>query len=123
MSRVREKNTARLSLSEKKSRRGIIIADTKFEVGFPDDGGSEAPTEAIVIDEALTPDSSRFWPADDYEPGRAQKSFDKQFVREYLEGMVAEGRWDKAPPGPELPESVVKGTLERYARARDALCA
>jgi len=87
--------------------RGLIIADTKFEFGFDGDG-------AIVwMDEALTPDSSRFWPADDYAPGRGQASYDKQFVRDWL---TASG-WDKEPPAPELPPQVVAGTLERYREA------
>ncbi len=87
--------------------RGIIIADTKFEFGFDGDG------RIVWMDEALTPDSSRFWPADVYEPGRSQASFDKQYVRDWLE---ASG-WDKEPPAPTLPPEVVDGTLSRY---RDA---
>ncbi len=87
--------------------RGIIIADTKFEFGFDGDG------RIVWMDEALTPDSSRFWPADEYEPGRSQASFDKQYVRDWLE---ASG-WDKEPPAPSLPPEVVEGTLSRY---RDA---
>lgn len=103
-------------------RRGIIIADTKFEFGLPvDNDGRVIDDDPILIDEALTPDSSRFWPADDYEPGRAQRSFDKQYVREYLESLVERGSWDKTDPGPELPERVVLGTLERYREARDRL--
>ena len=86
--------------------RGIIIADTKFEFGKIGD-------EIILIDEVLTPDSSRFWPEDDYEPGRPQKSFDKQFVRDYLETID----WDKTPPGPELPEEIVSKTSEKYVQA------
>jgi len=87
--------------------RGLIIADTKFEFGLDPDG-------AIVwMDEALTPDSSRFWPADDYAPGRGQASFDKQFVRDWL---TASG-WNKEPPAPELPHEVVSGTLDRYREA------
>ncbi|QOJ00337.1 MAG: phosphoribosylaminoimidazolesuccinocarboxamide synthase [Phycisphaeraceae bacterium] len=97
--------------------RGVIIADTKFEFGIAE--GVEGP---ILIDEALTPDSSRFWPAERYAPGRAQESFDKQFLREWLEAQVAAGRWDKASPGPELPEPVVSGTAARYRLARDRLC-
>jgi phosphoribosylaminoimidazole-succinocarboxamide synthase len=105
--------------------RGIIIADTKFEFGIP--VGEEIKqtrvwTQPILIDEALTPDSSRFWPADSYTPGGPQKSFDKQFLREYLEELVKAGAWNKQDPGPELPERVVKGTLEKYAAARDRLC-
>ena len=87
--------------------RGIIIADTKFEFGVDGDG------RIVWMDEALTPDSSRFWPADDYQPGRSQASFDKQYVRDWLE---ASG-WDKEPPAPTLPPEVVDGTLSRY---RDA---
>ncbi len=87
--------------------RGIIIADTKFEFGA--DGGGRI----VWMDEALTPDSSRFWPADQYQPGRSQASFDKQFVRDWLE---ASG-WNKEPPAPTLPPEVVEGTLSRY---RDA---
>jgi phosphoribosylaminoimidazole-succinocarboxamide synthase len=87
--------------------RGILIADTKFEFGFD-------PEKRIVwMDEALTPDSSRFWPSDDYAPGRAQASFDKQYVRDWLE---ASG-WDKEPPAPTLPPKVVEGTLSRYREA------
>ncbi len=86
--------------------RGIIICDTKFEFGVIDG-------EIAIVDEALTPDSSRFWPADRYEPGRSQPSFDKQFVRDYLEKV----RWDKQPPGPELPADVVEGTRDRYVEA------
>lgn len=104
--------------------RGIIIADTKFEFGIPI-GPDGAPTdeEPILIDEALTPDSSRFWPADRYEPGHAQPSYDKQFVREYLESLVKAGAWDKTPPGPELPAEVIEGTLARYREAADRLMA
>lgn len=99
--------------------RGIIIADTKFEFGIPldEDGG----TDPIVIDEVLTPDSSRFWPLDKYSPGGPQKSFDKQFLREYLEGLVAKGAWNKQAPGPDLPSEVIAGTLEKYMQARDRL--
>jgi len=87
--------------------RGIIIADTKFEFGVDADG------ELVLADEALTPDSSRFWPMDGYRPGQAQPSFDKQFVRDYCESLG----WDKADPGPELPEGVVAGTRARYIEA------
>jgi len=101
---------------------GIILADTKFEFGLPiDDQGQITSHDPILIDEALTPDSSRFWPADDYKPGRAQKSFDKQYLREYLELLTKSGKWDKTPPGPELPVEVVLGTYERYQSARDML--
>ncbi len=87
--------------------RGIIIADTKFEFGLTDDG------VVIWMDEALTPDSSRFWPVDQYRPGGAQPSFDKQFLRDWLVGSG----WNKEPPAPTLPPEVVEGTLERYAEA------
>ncbi len=105
--------------------RGIIIADTKFEFGLPPSAQVRAGrswAQPMLIDEALTPDSSRFWPADAYEPGHAQPSFDKQFLRQHLESLVARGVWDKTPPGPELPPSVVEGTLARYREARDRLC-
>ena len=93
------------------SERGILIADTKFELGLDED-------ERLVLgDEALTPDSSRFWPADGYEPGRAQASFDKQYVRDYCESLG----WDKAPPGPALPGEVVAGTRARYVEAFERL--
>jgi phosphoribosylaminoimidazole-succinocarboxamide synthase len=96
--------------------RGIIIADTKFEFGLPTDADSASPAP-ILIDEVLTPDSSRFWPADQYQPGADQPSFDKQFVRNYLQGLVDEGRWDKTPPGPTLPDDVVNQTLAKYLDA------
>jgi len=86
--------------------RGIIMADTKFEFGLLDN-------ELIWIDEALTPDSSRFWPADEYAPGKPQPSFDKQYVRDYLERIG----WNKQPPGPELPADVVAGTQHKYREA------
>jgi phosphoribosylaminoimidazole-succinocarboxamide synthase len=86
--------------------RGIIICDTKFEFGLIDG-------EISIVDEMLTPDSSRFWPADQYVSGRSQPSFDKQFVRDYLEKVS----WDKQPPGPELPHDVVAGTGEKYVEA------
>jgi len=91
--------------------RGIIIADTKFEFGLDADG------ELVLIDEVLTPDSSRFWPADDWQPGREQDSFDKQYVRNYTETLVARGEWDKEYPGPLLPEEVIDITITRYEEA------
>lgn len=96
--------------------KGIILADTKFEFGLLADG-----SEPILIDEIFTPDSSRFWPVDDWEPGREQSSFDKQIVRNYLETAVSEGAWDKKPPGPGLPEHVVQGTMQRYLEAFELL--
>jgi phosphoribosylaminoimidazole-succinocarboxamide synthase len=91
--------------------RGILLADTKFEFGLLKN--SSGGDELIWIDEALTPDSSRFWPAAQYKPGGAQPSFDKQFVRDYLEGI----QWPKTPPGPELPDEVVAGTRAKYREA------
>jgi phosphoribosylaminoimidazole-succinocarboxamide synthase len=91
--------------------RGIIIADTKFELGYDGDG------TLVLGDEALTPDSSRFWPADSYEPGRGQDSFDKQFVRDYCETTG----WDKTDPGPEIPADVVAGTRAKYVEAFEKL--
>jgi len=89
-------------------RAGIILADTKFEFGVDPASG-----EPLLVDEALTPDSSRFWDAGAYEAGRAQASYDKQFVRDWLEAQP----WDKAPPGPELPAEIVAGTRARYVEA------
>ncbi len=91
-------------------QRGIIIADTKFEFGLSDG-------KLILIDEVLTPDSSRFWPADQYQPGKGQPSFDKQFVRDYLETLD----WDKTPPGPALPDEVVAKTSAKYLDAYERL--
>jgi phosphoribosylaminoimidazole-succinocarboxamide synthase len=91
--------------------RGIILADTKLEFGIDETG------QLMLGDEAFTPDSSRFWPVDDYEPGRTPPSFDKQFVRNYCETLG----WDKTDPGPELPEDVVAGTRERYIEAFERL--
>jgi phosphoribosylaminoimidazole-succinocarboxamide synthase len=91
--------------------RGIVVADTKFELGLDEEG------RLVLADEALTPDSSRFWPADEYEPGRGQPSFDKQYVRDYCEELG----WDKAPPGPKLPDEVVDGTRARYVEAFERL--
>jgi phosphoribosylaminoimidazole-succinocarboxamide synthase len=90
---------------------GIIVADTKFELGLDGTG------RLVLADEALTPDSSRFWPADEYEPGRGQPSFDKQYVRDYCDELG----WDKTAPGPELPEEVVAGTRTRYVEAFERL--
>jgi phosphoribosylaminoimidazole-succinocarboxamide synthase len=95
--------------------KGIIIADTKFEFGtHPDIDGGKTP---ILIDEALTPDSSRFWPADKYEIGRDQESFDKQYLRNYLETL----KWNKTPPGPTLPDDVVHNTRAKYIEAYERL--
>jgi phosphoribosylaminoimidazole-succinocarboxamide synthase len=91
--------------------RGIIIADTKFEFGLAPGG------ELLLIDEVMTPDSSRFWPADRYQPGRSQPSFDKQPLRDYLAGLRREGRWNGETPPPELPAEVVDATSRRYLEA------
>jgi phosphoribosylaminoimidazole-succinocarboxamide synthase len=91
-------------------RRGVIIADTKMEFGLSGD-------RVILIDELLTPDSSRFWPKEGYSPGRAQPSFDKQFVRDYLESVG----WDKRPPAPELPEHIIERTSQKYLEALEKL--
>jgi phosphoribosylaminoimidazole-succinocarboxamide synthase len=98
-------------VSQHAAERGIIIADTKFELGLDDEGA------LVLADEVFTPDSSRFWPADEYEPGRGQPSFDKQFVRDYAESLS----WDKTYPGPELPDEVVVGTRARYIEAFERL--
>jgi phosphoribosylaminoimidazole-succinocarboxamide synthase len=97
--------------AEHARERGIVVADTKFELGL------DADRRLVLADEALTPDSSRFWPADEYEPGRGQPSFDKQYVRDYC----AELGWDKTAPGPELPDEVVAGTRARYVEAFERL--
>ena len=96
--------------SEIAGKKGILIADTKFEFGMFNG-------ELILIDEALTPDSSRFWPKDDYEIGRGQKSFDKQYVRDYLLSI----KWEQKPPAPKLPEEVIKRTSEKYVEALEKL--
>jgi phosphoribosylaminoimidazole-succinocarboxamide synthase len=96
--------------------RGIILADTKFEFGQIDGQGTP-----LLIDEIFTPDSSRFWPADEWEPGREQPSFDKQIVRNYLETVVEAGEWDKNPPGPLLPDAVVERSIARYLEAYERL--
>jgi phosphoribosylaminoimidazole-succinocarboxamide synthase len=97
--------------AEHAAARGIIIADTKFEFGLDESGA------LVLADEALTPDSSRFWPADEYRPGGSQTSFDKQYVRDYCETLG----WGKTPPGPELPGDVVAGTRARYVEAFERL--
>jgi phosphoribosylaminoimidazole-succinocarboxamide synthase len=98
-------------VSERAAAHGIILADTKLEFGVDEAG------RVLLADEAFTPDSSRFWPADEYEPGGPQPSFDKQFVRDYCESLG----WDKTYPGPEVPDSVVAGTRARYVEAFERL--
>jgi phosphoribosylaminoimidazole-succinocarboxamide synthase len=97
--------------SDHARERGIILADTKFELG------SSPGCEIVLGDEVLTPDSSRFWPADDYEPGRSQASFDKQYVRDYLDEIG----WDHSPPAPELPPEVVENTRAKYVEAYERI--
>jgi phosphoribosylaminoimidazole-succinocarboxamide synthase len=96
--------------AERAAAQGVIIADTKFEFGIADG-------EVILIDEALTPDSSRFWPQDEYQPGRSQPSFDKQYVRDWLDATG----WDHSPPAPDLPDDVVAGTSRRYIDAYERI--
>jgi phosphoribosylaminoimidazole-succinocarboxamide synthase len=91
--------------------RGIIIADTKFEFGVDEND------EVILIDEILTPDSSRYWPADEYRPGISPPSFDKQFVRDYLETLD----WDKTPPPPKIPPEIIARSRKKYQQVRDIL--
>jgi phosphoribosylaminoimidazole-succinocarboxamide synthase len=108
---VREKSLKLYTFARQHARqRGIIIADTKFEFGILED-------RLILIDEALTPDSSRFWPADQYQPGKAQPSYDKQFVRDYLETLA----WNKTPPAPALPPDIVAKTQSKYLEAYQRL--
>ncbi len=94
---------------------GVILADTKFEFGVSEEG------EILLIDEVLTPDSSRFWLVEGYEPGRSQQSFDKQPVRDYLDALVAQGVWNKQPPPPPLPDEVVDSTSKRYLKAYELI--
>src|SRR5581483_3108441 len=112
MARLRDLSVAIYShAAEHAAERGIILADTKFEFG-------SAPGEPVILaDEVLTPDSSRFWPADEYEPGRPQRSFDKQYLRDWLD----EAGWDRKPPAPELPEDVVANTRARYLEAYERI--
>ena len=117
MERLRAMSLAIYRLaSEHALSRGIIIADTKFEFGTVDG-------EFFLVDEALTPDSSRFWPADGFVPGRPQTSFDKQYLREYLESLVASGSWNKQAPGPSLPPEVTSATYGKYFEATRRLTA
>ncbi len=104
------------SANDYAAQRGIILADTKFEFGLLED-----KSEPLLIDEIFTPDSSRFWPAQQWQPGKEQESFDKQIVRNYLETLVEQGRWDKTAPGPLLPDEVVEKTMQRYLQAYQLL--
>ena len=113
MERVRDVSLALYSFGAEHARaRGIVLADTKFELGL------DAAGELTLGDEAMTPDSSRFWPADEYEPGRGQRSFDKQYVRDWAAGSG----WDKSPPAPALPDEVVEQTRAKYVEAYERLC-
>lgn len=115
MTHLREKSLRVYEMAADYARtRGIIIADTKFEWGRIGD-------DFILIDEVLTPDSSRFWPVDEYEPGCDQTSFDKQYVRNYLTELCNQRQWDKTPPGPQLPEEIVRNTAGKYREALDRL--
>jgi phosphoribosylaminoimidazole-succinocarboxamide synthase len=118
MTRLRDLTIAiYMAAADHALERGVILADTKFEFGFAL-GPDGTPTgELILVDEVLTPDSSRYWPAEDYAPGRDQQSYDKQFVRNHLLGLVAQGKWNKEAPGPELPADVVEATAQRYEEA------
>jgi phosphoribosylaminoimidazole-succinocarboxamide synthase len=122
MERLRDLTLRIYSLAAEHARtRGLILADTKFEFGF-ELGEDGRPTDRLLlVDEVLTPDSSRYWPLDGYEVGRDQQSFDKQFLRNWLLDLVASGRWNKTPPGPEIPAEVVDGTAARYREALDRL--
>ncbi len=112
MERVREVSIALYSFAVEHARtRGVILADTKFELGLDENG------ELVVGDEVLTPDSSRYWPVDGYGPGRPQPSFDKQYVRDWAAGSG----WDKKPPAPPIPEDVVAGTRVRYIEAYELI--
>ena len=112
MKRVAEVSLALYSFAaEHALANGVILADTKFELGFDESG------ELVLGDEVLTPDSSRYWPAEGYEPGRGQPSFDKQYVRDWA---TASG-WDRTPPAPEIPDAVVAGTRERYVEAYERI--
>jgi phosphoribosylaminoimidazole-succinocarboxamide synthase len=110
--RVRDASVALYAFArDHAAARGVVLADTKFEFGLDDDG------ELVVGDEVLTPDSSRYWPADGFAPGRPQPSFDKQYVRDW----ATQSGWDKTPPAPPLPEDVVAGTRERYLEAYERI--
>jgi phosphoribosylaminoimidazole-succinocarboxamide synthase len=115
MERVREVSIELYTFAATHAReRGVILADTKFELGFDE----EDPTHPLVLgDEVLTPDSSRYWPAEGYEPGRGQPSFDKQYVRDWAAGSG----WDKRPPAPAIPQDVVEGTRARYVEAYERI--
>ena len=107
--------------AERAERRGLILADTKFEFGFALDARGQATDELLLADEVLTPDSSRYWLADSMGAGREPSSLDKQFLRDWLLAEERAGRWNRQPPGPHLPENIVRLTRERYERAAQML--
>lgn len=107
--------------AEHAAARGLLLADTKFEFGHMRGPDGTPTDELMIVDEVLTPDSSRYWPAEGYAPGRDQPSFDKQFLRNHLLELVSKGMWRKEPPGPLLPARVVEGTRARYLEALDRL--
>jgi len=112
MDQLRSKSLALYQFAaDHAAERGVILADTKFEFGLDDDG------TLVVGDEVLTPDSSRFWPADGYEPGHGQPSFDKQYVRDW----ASQSGWDKSPPAPAIPDDIIEGTRERYLDAYERI--
>ena len=96
---------------------GMILADTKFEFGFALDDDGNVTDELLLIDEVLTPDSSRYWPAEDFEEGRDQDNFNKQIFRNWLQAMCNDGGWDKTPPGPAVPADIVTQTIDKYEEA------
>jgi phosphoribosylaminoimidazole-succinocarboxamide synthase len=100
---------------------GMILADTKFEFGFALDEDGQPTDELMLIDEVLTPDSSRYWPAEDFEEGREQDNFNKQIFRNWLQEMCDRGDWDKTPPGPEIPVEIVQKTIQKYVEAASRL--
>jgi phosphoribosylaminoimidazole-succinocarboxamide synthase len=101
--------------------RGVLLADTKFEFGFALAADGSPSRELLLVDEVLTPDSSRFWPAEEWQPGREQPSFDKQFLREWLLRLVVQGAWNRSPPGPQIPAEIVNATRSRYQEALSRL--
>lgn len=118
MERLRALTLAIYRVAAARAReRGLLLADTKFEFGFALDAAGRPTAELLIVDEVLTPDSSRYWPLEGYAPGRDQPSFDKQFLRNWLLELVAAGRWHKSPPGPELPAEIVARTREKYEEA------
>ena len=122
MERLRDISMAiYVAAAEYALERGIILADTKFEFGYALDDAGNRTDEIMLIDEVLTPDSSRFWPAESYAPGRDQDSFDKQYVRNYLETLVDAGGWSKEPPAPALPDEIITTSLARYKEAASRL--